>query len=72
MATAKIRGREACDNAGVNADVKGKAREATQEEGFIAALRGLSFSSPSDPGVPLCFTPGFMLSPRFTGSGPVN
>src|SRR5438094_1315927 len=31
-------------------------------------LRGLFASYLHDPGVPLRFTPGFMLSPRFAGS----
>jgi hypothetical protein len=33
------------------------------------ARSAASYSSvPNDPGVPLRFTPGFMLSPRFAGS----
>ena len=33
-------------------------------------LRGLFLDTLNDPGVPLRFTPGFMLSPRFAGSNP--
>ena len=37
------------------------------DESAVAHFAG-SLSTPDDPGVPLRFTPGFMLSPRFAGS----
>jgi hypothetical protein len=54
---------------------KGVAREAgrqlfaecTNQITSCRALRALRSSSGRQPGVPLRYTPGFMLSPRFAG-----